>query len=110
MLDESTVQLWWAGKELQRTKSLEQYVGNNEKTKIVVKLQKVFNKSSHSLSPRPVAHRAALISVSISLGHASVHAVKATAEGWSTGSSAGLTFPLHSLISSTRREGIEYHF
>jgi len=40
VLDESTVQLWWAGKELQRTKSLEQYVGNNEKTKIVVKLQK----------------------------------------------------------------------
>ena len=30
--------------------------------------------------------------------------------GWSTGSSAYLTFPLHSLVSSARREGSEYHF
>ena len=57
-----------------------------------------------------MAHRAAPISVSIALGHASASAVKATAGGWSTGSSAGLTFPLHSHMSSTRREGSEYHF
>ena len=51
-----------------------------------------------------------LFSVSIALGHASANAVKATARGWSTSSSAGLTFPLHSHMSSARREGIEYHF
>ncbi|KAL2094297.1 hypothetical protein ACEWY4_009016 [Coilia grayii] len=33
-------QLWWAGKEMQRNKKLQDYVGKNEKTKIVVKLQK----------------------------------------------------------------------
>ena len=57
-----------------------------------------------------MAHRAAPISVSIALGHASANVVKATARGWSTGSSASLTFPLHSHMSSARREGSEYHF
>jgi len=33
--------LWWAGKELFRGKNLSDYVGKNEKTKIVIKLQKV---------------------------------------------------------------------
>ncbi|XP_012691231.2 cilia- and flagella-associated protein 298 [Clupea harengus] len=33
-------QLWWAAKEMQRGKKLQDYVGKNEKTKIVVKLQK----------------------------------------------------------------------
>ena len=66
--------------------------------------------SSQSPVPRPMAHRAAPISVSMALGHASEHAVKATVGGWSTGSSASLTFPLNSHISSTRREGSEYHF
>ena len=56
-----------------------------------------------------MAHRAAPISVSIALGHASANAVKATAVGWSTGSSASLTFPFHSHMSSARREGSEYH-
>ena len=60
--------------------------------------------------PRQMAHRAAPISVSITLGHASANAVKTTARGWSTGSSASLTFPLHSHISSARREGSKYHF
>ena len=55
-------------------------------------------------------HRAASISVSIALGHASATAVKASAGGWSTGSSAGLTFPLHSHMSSARREDSDYHF
>ena len=57
-----------------------------------------------------MAHRAAPISVSIALGHASANAVKATVGGWSTGSPASLTFPLHSHMLSTRREGSEYHF
>ena len=60
--------------------------------------------------PLPMAHRAAPISVSIALGYASVNAVNATAGGWSTGSSASYTFPLHSHMSSARREGSEYHF
>lgn len=33
-------QLWWAGKEMQTGKKLSDYVGNNEKTKIIAKLQK----------------------------------------------------------------------
>ena len=54
--------------------------------------------------PRPMAHRAAPISISIALGHASANAVKATVGGWSTGSSACLTSPLLSHFSSARRE------
>ena len=57
-----------------------------------------------------MAHRAAPISISIALGHASANAVKATAGGCSTGSSAGLTFPLYSHTSSARQKGSEYHF
>ena len=41
MLDEGTAQLWWAGKELTRDKSLGDFIGKNEKTKIIAKLQKV---------------------------------------------------------------------
>ncbi|XP_046849073.1 cilia- and flagella-associated protein 298-like isoform X2 [Xenia sp. Carnegie-2017] len=40
VLDKDTGQLWWAGKELQRSNKLEDYIGKNEKTKIVAKLQK----------------------------------------------------------------------
>ena len=68
---------------------------------IIIKLEK---------SQSPFPHRAAPISVSISLGHASANAVKATAGGWSTGSSASLTFPFHSQMWSARPEGSEYHF
>ena len=60
--------------------------------------------------PAPMAHRAAPISVSIALSHASANVVKVTAGGWSAGSYASLTFPLHSHISSARRDGSEYHF
>lgn len=44
VLDESTAQLWWAGKELQRGKKLQDFIGKNEKTKLIVKLQKVRKK------------------------------------------------------------------
>ena len=44
VLDESTTQLWWAGKELQRGKKLQDFIGKNEKTKLIVKLQKVRKK------------------------------------------------------------------
>ena len=40
VLEEDTAQLWWAGKQLERSKLLRDYVGRNEKTKIVAKLQK----------------------------------------------------------------------
>lgn len=40
VLDESTAQLWWAGKELQRGKKLQDFIGKNEKTKLIIKLQK----------------------------------------------------------------------
>ena len=33
--------LWWAGKELMRGKKLMDFVGKNEKTKIICKIQKV---------------------------------------------------------------------
>jgi hypothetical protein len=32
--------LWWANKELQREDKLSKYIGTNEKTKIVAKLQR----------------------------------------------------------------------
>ena len=35
--------LWWAGKEMLRGKKLQDYVGRNEKTKIICKIQKVWN-------------------------------------------------------------------
>ncbi|XP_062510350.1 cilia- and flagella-associated protein 298-like [Corticium candelabrum] len=40
VLEEGTAQLWWAGKECLRGKKLEDFVGRNEKTKIIAKLQK----------------------------------------------------------------------
>ena len=46
VLDESTAQLWWAGKEMHRGKLLKDFVGKNEKTKIIAKLQKVSCASS----------------------------------------------------------------
>lgn len=38
VLEYSTTNLWWAGKELRVDQALEQYIGRNEKTKIVAKL------------------------------------------------------------------------
>ncbi|XP_033002811.1 cilia- and flagella-associated protein 298 [Lacerta agilis] len=40
VIEEPEAQLWWAAKELKRTKQLSDYVGKNEKTKIIVKIQK----------------------------------------------------------------------
>ncbi|XP_042621193.1 cilia- and flagella-associated protein 298-like isoform X2 [Cyprinus carpio] len=40
VIPEEEAQLWWASKELQRGKKLQDYVGKNEKTKIIVKIQK----------------------------------------------------------------------
>ncbi|XP_076876290.1 cilia- and flagella-associated protein 298 [Brachyhypopomus gauderio] len=40
VIPEEEAQLWWAAKEMQRGKKLRDYIGKNEKTKIVVKLQK----------------------------------------------------------------------
>ena len=40
--------LWWAGKELMPEKTLEDYIGKNEKTKIVVKLTKVSVSTAHA--------------------------------------------------------------
>lgn len=39
VIKESEAQLWWAAKELRRSKKLSDYVGKNEKTKIIVKIQ-----------------------------------------------------------------------
>ena len=74
--------------------------------------KRVHIQSSQSQSPfpRPMVHRAAPISVSIAIGHASASVMKAVEGGWSTCSSASLTFPQHSHMSSARREGSEYHF
>ena len=44
-----------------------------------------------------MAHRAVPISLSVALGHTSANAVKATAGGWSTGSSACFNFS-HSIL------------
>lgn len=32
--------MWWAGKELDRKKPLSEYSGKNQKTRLIVKLQK----------------------------------------------------------------------
>ncbi|OCT93829.1 hypothetical protein XELAEV_18011500mg [Xenopus laevis] len=40
VIEEPESQLWWAGKELQRKQKLSDYVGKNEKTRIIVKIQK----------------------------------------------------------------------
>eukprot|EP00040_Diaphanoeca_grandis_P027509 m.156728 g.156728 ORF g.156728 m.156728 type:complete len:292 (-) comp31020_c0_seq1:67-942(-) len=40
IITEADAQLWWAGKEMTRGKKLMDFVGKNEKTKIVAKLQK----------------------------------------------------------------------
>merc|ERR1740127_225327 len=38
VLDYTQTNMWWAGKELRIDQTLEQYIGRNEKTKIVAKL------------------------------------------------------------------------
>lgn len=40
VIPDEEAQLWWASKELQKEKKLQDYIGKNEKTKIVVKMQK----------------------------------------------------------------------
>ncbi|XP_029375001.1 cilia- and flagella-associated protein 298 [Echeneis naucrates] len=40
VITEEECQLWWAAKEMQRGKKLQDYIGRNEKTKLVVKIQK----------------------------------------------------------------------
>eukprot|EP00002_Diphylleia_rotans_P026743 TRINITY_DN534_c1_g1_i2.p1 TRINITY_DN534_c1_g1~~TRINITY_DN534_c1_g1_i2.p1 ORF type:complete len:291 (+),score=83.57 TRINITY_DN534_c1_g1_i2:59-931(+) len=40
VFDGAATSLWWAGKEMQPEQILSDYVGKNEKTKVVVKLQK----------------------------------------------------------------------
>nr|XP_020495528.1 cilia- and flagella-associated protein 298 [Labrus bergylta]XP_020495529.1 cilia- and flagella-associated protein 298 [Labrus bergylta] len=40
VITEDECQLWWAAKEIQRGKKLQDYIGKNEKTKLVVKIQK----------------------------------------------------------------------
>lgn len=41
VITEEECQLWWAAKEMQRGKKMQDYIGRNEKTKLVVKIQKV---------------------------------------------------------------------
>ena len=41
MIDEKDLAMWWAQKEFMRGKTLLDYVGKNEKTKIITKIQKV---------------------------------------------------------------------
>lgn len=40
VIPEEDCQLWWAAKEMQRGKKLQDYIGKNEKTKLVVKIQR----------------------------------------------------------------------
>lgn len=41
VIDVALAQLWFSGKELQRSKKLSDYVGRNEKTKVLMKISKV---------------------------------------------------------------------
>ena len=47
VIDLDAASLWWAGKEMVRGKKLCDFVGKNEKTKIVCKLQKVSIPGQH---------------------------------------------------------------
>ena len=49
VMDEAEAQLWWAGKQLVRGKKVEDFVGKNDKTKVVCKLQKVRNLNSRTV-------------------------------------------------------------
>jgi len=40
MFHDANSTLWFAGKEMKRDKPLSEYVGKNEKSKVIVKLQK----------------------------------------------------------------------
>ena len=40
-MDKSDTSIWWASKEFKEDKKLSDYIGTNEKTKIVAKIQKV---------------------------------------------------------------------
>lgn len=40
MIDEQLAQLWFSGKEMLRGKKIKDFLGSNEKTKIIVKLHK----------------------------------------------------------------------
>lgn len=42
VIEPNDAAVWWANKELHREKNLCDYVGKNDKTKAIVKLQKVF--------------------------------------------------------------------
>merc|ERR1712006_63893 len=40
IMDQESTVMWWASKQLDRAKTLQDYVGRNDKTKIVVQLTK----------------------------------------------------------------------
>ena len=41
VMEEENASIWFSGKEMQRGKKLKDFVGKNEKTKIIAKIQKV---------------------------------------------------------------------
>ncbi|KAI2595929.1 CFAP298-TCP10L readthrough [Homo sapiens] len=51
VIKEAEAQLWWAAKELRRTKKLSDYVGKNEKTKIIAKIQQALEPAFGKISP-----------------------------------------------------------
>lgn len=55
VIEDQHAELWWAGKQLQREKILSDYVGKNEKTKVIMKLQK---KGSGAPQREPVVSEA----------------------------------------------------
>ena len=60
MIEEPNMSIWFSGKEMLRGKTLKDYVGKNEKTKIVAKLQKVIlnmRKMSSGLQTRSYTNR-----------------------------------------------------
>lgn len=44
VLEEDNTSIWFSGKEMLRGKQLKDFIGKNEKTKIVAKIQKVLKK------------------------------------------------------------------
>lgn len=49
VLEEDNTSIWFSGKEMLRGKQLKDFIGKNEKTKIVAKIQKVLKKQLGTL-------------------------------------------------------------
>ena len=53
--------IWFSGKEMQRGKVLADFVGKNEKTKVIVKVQKVWEKNTMKTNMNLFSYRKVML-------------------------------------------------